>query len=200
MNVLGRIVLNEGAPPAGGRPPADAAEALQSAILAGVAAHSRPDGALDYARLRTSREMALVDERARVLGGVDPARLDGRAERIAFWINVYNALAFHAVVRLRVRRSVRLAWNFFGRASYRIGPHRLSLDEIEHGVLAATAGAPSRRGPRSGAATAASPSPWTRSIRGSTSRSAAGPGPVRPSPSTARPRSTRSSTWPRGTS
>jgi hypothetical protein len=116
-------------------PPAEAGEALTRAMLRAVAAHTTEVGALDYASMRASAEFAEAERAAARLAETAPEKLGTRAERLAFWINVYNALALHGVVRLRLRRSVWQVWNFFGRVSYRVGDHVLSLDEIEHGVL-----------------------------------------------------------------
>ena len=131
---MGRLVLNE---PAGHDTiePGPAAERLQAAMLAALGAHTDERGRVSYARLAASDAFAAAETAARALGG---ARLDGlttRGERLAFWINVYNALVFHGIVRLGVRASVRRTWNFFGRVSYRVGGFVLALDDIEHGVL-----------------------------------------------------------------
>jgi hypothetical protein len=58
---------------------------------------------------------------------------EGEADRRAFWINVYNALAAHAG---RGRRSTRFddVLEVF-RTTYEIASARLSLDDIEHGLL-----------------------------------------------------------------
>jgi len=41
----------------------------------------------------------------------------------------------HGIVALGVRRSVGRAWNFFGRAAYRIDGAVFSPDDVEHGIL-----------------------------------------------------------------
>ena len=118
--------------------PADpglAAERLQAAMLRALAAHRDAWGGVDYARLNSSDELAVAVEAARALGGARLEALTGRAERLAFWINVYNALVVHAIAALGVRGSVWRSWNFFGRARYRVGGHDVSLDDIEHGLL-----------------------------------------------------------------
>jgi hypothetical protein len=113
-------------------------------MLAAVGAHLDADGRLDYERLAASAEMAAAVEAARALGGARPGALGDRGARLAFWINVYNALVLHAIVALGVRTSVRRVWNFFGRARYTIGGLGFSLDDIEHGILR-----DNRRRPRS---------------------------------------------------
>jgi hypothetical protein len=115
--------------------PGPAAERLQAAMLAALGAHVDAEGHADYDRLAASAEFAAAVEAARVLGGTRPAALTERGARLAFWINVYNALVVHGIVALGVRRSVMRSWNFFGRARYRIGELLFSLDDIEHGLL-----------------------------------------------------------------
>jgi hypothetical protein len=132
------IVLNDSpgadAGRRGGAPHAQG-ETLQRAALAALGAASTPDGKVDYARLRASVEWARAVEAAVDLRHVALADLAGRAARLAFWINVYNALVLHAIVALGIRRSVHELVGFFRRVTYVVGGFRLSLDAIEHGVL-----------------------------------------------------------------
>jgi len=131
---VGRIVLNAAA--AGpGVAPAAAAEGLQRAVLGAVATHTRADGRLDYAGLRASSEWREAAARAGALQGVSLGDLNGRPARLAFWINVYNALVFHAVVALGIRRTVWEMRGFYRRVCYRIGGFVLSADDVEHGIL-----------------------------------------------------------------
>ena len=133
------LVLND-PPPEGDRPsraPHAQAEDLQRLALAALGAAAAPNGKIDYASLRASSAWANAVEAARALQVVPLAELAGRPPRLAFWINVYNALVLHAIVALGIRKSVHELPFFFMRASYRIGGFRLSLDDIEHGVLRA---------------------------------------------------------------
>ena len=70
------------------------------------------------------------------LGAIDPARIpqEGGA-RIAFWVNVYNALMLHAVAAYALVEGERVPLGVFRRARYRVGAASWSLHEIEHGVL-----------------------------------------------------------------
>jgi hypothetical protein len=104
-------------------------------MLRALATHTREDGLVDYRALRASAEMRAVEAGAAALRDLDLGRLVARGARLAFWINVYNALVLHGIVALGVRRTVREVWNFFGRVSYRVGAVTLSADDIEHGVL-----------------------------------------------------------------
>jgi hypothetical protein len=115
--------------------PGVVAERLQAAMLAALGAHTDAEGRVDYDALAASTEFAIAEQDARELGGVPLDALDTREARLAFWLNVYNALALHGIVRLGVRRSVLRIWNFFGRVSYRVNGLVFSLDDVEHGLL-----------------------------------------------------------------
>jgi hypothetical protein len=83
-----------------------------------------------------------LGELAGALHHVDPAALVGDDRRIAFWMNVYNALFRHEMlVRPRYGHLLRHA-RLFDRASYRVGGRAYSLNQIEHGVLRRNARAP----------------------------------------------------------
>jgi hypothetical protein len=132
---VAQTILNE---PAVSREDATAievAETLAARTLHALGAATDGTGRVDYARLAASSEFVTAAEAARRLGGVRLATLTGRGPRLAFWINVYNALVLHGIVRLGVRRSVVRVWNFFGRATFRIDGLVFSVDDIEHGVL-----------------------------------------------------------------
>ena len=131
---MGRVVLNE--PPLESASSAAAqAEALAACMLAAFGAATDEAGRVDYGKLRGSAELVAAIEAARGLATVRLDTLTARGTQLAFWINVYNALVLHGIVNLGVRRSVARAWNFFGRAAYRVGGSVFSPDDIEHGVL-----------------------------------------------------------------
>ncbi|MFI5325521.1 MAG: DUF547 domain-containing protein [Candidatus Rokuibacteriota bacterium] len=131
---FGRVVMNEaGAVP--GVAPAAAAENLQQAMLGVIGSFTRPDGRLDYHALRGSWEWAEAVARAGALQGVSLGELIGGAARLAFWINIYNALVFHAIVALEIRQTVWEVRGFYARVCYRIGGFVLSADDVEHGIL-----------------------------------------------------------------
>lgn len=94
-----------------------------------------PDGSIDYAALRRS---ALYDELAatsRELVHVRPDDLPSDAERIAFFVNIYNVLVIHGVLALGIERSVMEVPSFFGAFAYRVGDAVLTPDGVENGVL-----------------------------------------------------------------
>lgn len=133
---LARRVLNQETPRAKAPAfPADAAEALRrlgNQIQAEVVG---PNGEVDYDKLERSETFAALVQTSGMLRDVDAAALEGDAERIAFWINVYNVLTIHGVLATEVRSSVMELPSFFGVVAYRIGEFVLTPDEIENGVL-----------------------------------------------------------------
>jgi hypothetical protein len=80
------------------------------------------------------------------MAGFDPTTLKSRGEQLAFWINLYNALVLDAVISLGIQRSVIEGFTgllaFFRRAAYNIGGYRISLDDIENGILRGNRGHP----------------------------------------------------------
>jgi Protein of unknown function, DUF547 len=69
------------------------------------------------------------------LSRVDPSSLVTDAEKLAFGIDVYNALFLQARARWQPRGAVTGNLGLFFRAAYRVGPWLLSLNDLEHGVL-----------------------------------------------------------------
>ena len=73
------------------------------------------------------------------LGTVDVGTLNSKAERMAFWINAYNAVTIQILLDEGLPEEVPHA-RFFGKnifkmKRYRIGGNVRSLDEIEHKIL-----------------------------------------------------------------
>jgi len=132
---MGRVVLND--PPLDGAPAAahTQAQTLASRMLGAFGAATDGAGRVDYARLSSSGEFTDAVEAARGLARVGLETLSGHGARLAFWINVYNALVLHGIVSLGARRSIVSTWSFFGRAAYRVGGLVFSPDDVEHGVL-----------------------------------------------------------------
>ena len=100
---------------------------------------------MDYAGLNASPRFQAYLDALPGLSGFDPAHLPTHHEQLAFWVNVYNALTVHAVLALKVDSSVAEQWfglAFFRKAAYQIGGQRVSLDDIEHGILRANRGHP----------------------------------------------------------
>src|SRR3990172_714366 len=79
---------------------------------------------VDYARLCASPTYAEYCQCARRLQSFYPSALGSRQERLAFWINLYNALIVDAVIQFEVKRFVNEVPGFFWRAAYKIGGRR----------------------------------------------------------------------------
>jgi hypothetical protein len=105
-------------------------------------AYDTARGRVDYARLCLSPTYAEYCQCARRLQSFDPAALGSREERLAFWINLYNALVVDAVIQFEVKRSVNEVSGFFWRAAYNIGGQRYGAFDIEYGILRANAAHP----------------------------------------------------------
>jgi hypothetical protein len=132
--LLGRVVLNPEAAAATDGPTA-VAESLQRGMLGVIGSHTRADGRLDYEALRASPGWAAAAARAGALRSLSLGDLTGRQTRLAFWINVYNAMVFHGIVALGIRRTVWEMRGFFARVAYRVGDFTLTADDVEHGIL-----------------------------------------------------------------
>ena len=72
----------------------------------------------------------------------DLSRLKTREEKLAFWINLYNAMVLHVAVELGVKNGLRGMDGFI----YRIDGYNYSLDDMEHGMLRGNARPPRRLG------------------------------------------------------
>src|SRR6185436_1768731 len=98
-----------------------------------------PDGKVDYDRLASRR--ARLDDFVATLGGASPEshpeRFPDDDDRLAYWINAYNAFTLHAIVAEYPLSSV---WRtrdgqFFQRRRHVAGGRAVSLDDIEHEIL-----------------------------------------------------------------
>ncbi|MHB8629156.1 MAG: DUF547 domain-containing protein [Aggregatilineales bacterium] len=106
---------------------------------------------VDYIRLRDSDAYNAYRVSSSALRNFDPLSLRNRAEKLAFWINLYNALVIDAVITFNIQRSVTEMLSglaFFRRAAYNVGGQDVSCDDIEHGILRANRGHPLIPGPQ----------------------------------------------------
>lgn len=92
-------------------------------------------GNVDYARLRRPGALGELERLAGGLHSVGPETLTSDAERIAFWLNLYNVLGIHGVIAMGIEDSVMERPSFFSTVAYRVGGLTFTLDEIENGVL-----------------------------------------------------------------
>lgn len=102
---------------------------------------------VDYARLRASQEYKDYRQKcSALLQEYKPEELPTVSARRAFWINLYNALLIDAVIAFDVQQSVTEGKlgviAFFRRAAYRIDGKRVSLEDLEQGILRGNRGHP----------------------------------------------------------
>lgn len=93
------------------------------------------DGLVDYRALRGSTLYAEFVERTLALRHVYPCEFESDAERVAFWLNLYNALCIHGVIALGLRESAMEMPSFFARVAYRVGEWTFTPDDMLNGVL-----------------------------------------------------------------
>src|SRR5688572_216519 len=79
--------------------------------------------------------MGLRDQLESRLDGVDPGKLEGDRERIAYWLNAYNAALLRELSGRPPRRNLLLERRLFSTPIHSAAGHTYSLDQIEHGVL-----------------------------------------------------------------
>jgi hypothetical protein len=92
-------------------------------------------GGVDYGGLKGSGAFQQYKAATKGLVSLDPRRLTTRESRLAFWINLYNALVVHAVLELDIKKSVKEVRSFFQALCYNVGGYTFSLDDMEHGIL-----------------------------------------------------------------
>ncbi len=98
------------------------------------------EGLVDYPALAASAEGRLLLDRALALiADVDPAQLADPPERLAFWLNAYNALVLHqALVDVSINPVFSTSdddFSFFKAQIHAAAGLTLSLDQIEHGII-----------------------------------------------------------------
>lgn len=97
-------------------------------------------GKVDYSALKTSSIYQEYRELTALLPTFDLAALSTPSRKLAFWLNLYNAMVIDGIIHYGVRNSVNDVKGFFWRTAYEIGGYRFSLNDIEHGILRANAG------------------------------------------------------------
>jgi hypothetical protein len=95
---------------------------------------------LDAALKRSARG----EELERRLADANPNAIEGDEARIAFWLNLYNALLLRELERRPLSGSLLRHRGIFAAAAHRIGEYEYSLDVIEHGLLRRNARPPYR--------------------------------------------------------
>ncbi len=112
--------------------------------------HDADRARINYGTLKRSVQYRSYCELASQLCGFSPESLTTREEKLAFWINIYNAMVIHAIIEFGVASSLREIPDFYEVAAYRIGDFTFSLDDIEHGILRANSVPPGKSNQRFG--------------------------------------------------
>ena len=102
-------------------------------------AHVRGDG-LDYEGLRAKE--AQLDLYLAAIAATDPNTLGGRPDRLAFYLNAYNAYTVKAVLAagpaLRSVADVAPDFGFFKAADKTVGGKKVSLNDLENTIIRPT--------------------------------------------------------------
>ena len=116
-------------------PPDTLAQHIRNILLRLFSSFLSADGsAVDYAGISRS---PLFEQFKLLAVELQRAEVDTmtRTDKIAFFINIYNALVIHAHVERGVPTTTYQRYKFFSGMSYNIGGYTLSLNDIENGVL-----------------------------------------------------------------
>jgi len=114
-----------------------------------IEAFDTEKGLVNYRGLKGSTTYKHFKKVASMLRHFDPASLQSREEKLAFWINLYNSLIIDAVISFAIKETVWEAGRgIFRKAAYNIGGLRYSADDIEHGILRGNAPHPVIRLPQ----------------------------------------------------
>lgn len=89
------------------------------------------DGMLDYRRIDVRALTTYIEQLARVI----PDNLADDAQRLSYWINLYNALVIQQIIAHNYPDSVQDVAGFFTHTVITIADEALSLDGIEHGKV-----------------------------------------------------------------
>jgi len=115
---------------------------LENRVREGVLMNGISATAVDYRGLAKDAGLPASDYRTLLkdLASFEPATLESREERMAFWINVYNIAAIKTIVDhypVDSIRSLRIHWRGspWDRKVINVGGRDHSLDEIEHTIL-----------------------------------------------------------------
>ncbi|UCH35765.1 MAG: DUF547 domain-containing protein [Armatimonadota bacterium] len=98
--------------------------------------HVGSHGLVDYAALR--RDRARLDQYLDALARTDASSLPSREDRLAYWLNAYNAFTIAGVLDHYPVKSVQDVERFFKEQRYKAGGARYSLDDIENAVIRPT--------------------------------------------------------------
>lgn len=105
-------------------------------------AYVTEEARVDYSRLSGSPALVALVDAARGLHALNLEDVRDEHVRKALFINLYNVLMIHAVIALKIERSVMEVPTIFSSVGYQIGEHIWTLDAMEHGALRSNASHP----------------------------------------------------------
>jgi hypothetical protein len=130
------LVLNQSAKLDNSASSTDIAQQLKSRILnLKTNFYDLERGGVNYEGMKDSGAFEDYTDATKCLTSFDLKTLATREAKLAFWINIYNALVVHGIVQLNIVKSVKEVSSFFETVSYDVGGYVFSLDNIEHGIL-----------------------------------------------------------------
>ena len=114
----------------------DLTDALHDALTEITATYfNERENRLDYLSLASAEAYENLGRVVRALPTMDLSVIDGREKRLAFWLNLYNALVITIVVSQKITTSPQDVEGFFSDYTFNAGELYFSLDDIEHGIL-----------------------------------------------------------------
>ena len=97
---------------------------------------------VDYAAWKASEaDQAALRQYLATLSDADPTAETSKAGRLAFWINAYNALTIHGILKEYPTSSIRnhtaklVGYNIWDDLLLPVGDQKYSLNQIEHEIL-----------------------------------------------------------------
>ncbi len=113
----------------------DVAEDLRKLILQIFASFLSKDGKrVDYKGIKESQMFESYRSMARELQRVDLSQMS-REDKLAFFINIYNALVIHGNIERGTPTNTWQRYRFFSSVSYDLGGQNFTLNDIENGIL-----------------------------------------------------------------
>ncbi|MBT8281450.1 MAG: DUF547 domain-containing protein [Muriicola sp.] len=91
------------------------------------------EGFVDYPGFM--KKKAELEAYLNYLGNNEPSARESKSEKLAFYINLYNAATVHLILENYPLKSIKDIDNPWGEKRIRLGSDRVSLSKIEFGIL-----------------------------------------------------------------
>ena len=125
---------------AGAGPPQAAKMFDHSAYDALLKKYVDDKGLVAY-RTWKAKDLGALEEYLKSISETDPAKLASKEERIAFWINTYNALTIQGMIEFYPLKSIKdkvsrfFGYNIWDDYKIKVDGKERSLNDIEHKIL-----------------------------------------------------------------